>query len=94
MLSSFYVRLTRVKKSDLEALFTAVELPENDTKTEEIDDFVVGNCYTINEVSEKFNANPSTISNAIDSPWPRPRREARSHWVTWSRALWALRTLR
>ncbi len=62
---NFGERLTRVKKSDLEAMFTAVELPENDTKTEEIDDFVVGNCYTINEVSEKFNANPSTVSNSI-----------------------------
>ena len=27
--------------------------------------FEIGNCYTLSEVSEKYNANPSTVSSAI-----------------------------
>lgn len=61
---NFGQRLTRVSKIDLEALFTTVKLPkkkEEDSKP----DFEVGNCYTISEISEKFKADPSTVSNAI-----------------------------
>lgn len=58
------VRLTRIKKSDLEALFTSVEIPlkkEENPKP----NFEVGNCYTISEISEKFHADPGTVTNVI-----------------------------
>ena len=61
---NFGERLTRVSKLDLEALFTAVELPaekEQGLKP----NFKVGNCYTISQISEKFNADPSTVYNVI-----------------------------
>lgn len=48
-------RLTRVSKSDLEAMFTAVKLPpEKEEKSKP--NFEVGNCYTISEISSKFHA--------------------------------------
>lgn len=63
--NNFGERLTRVCKSDLEKMFTAVELPEETEVIEEKPNFEIGNCYTLSEVSKKFNANPSTVSNAI-----------------------------
>ena len=61
---NFGQRLTRVNKSDLELLFKAVEIPLK--KEEKLKpNFEIGNCYTISEVSSKFGANPSTVSNAI-----------------------------
>ncbi|HAY3534774.1 TPA: helix-turn-helix domain-containing protein [Elizabethkingia anophelis] len=62
---NFGERLTRVSRLDMEALFTVVELPVRDDSDECKNDFVVGNCYTLTQVSEKFNANPSTVGNAI-----------------------------
>lgn len=58
------VRLTRIRRSDLEALFTSLELP---TKKEEKSkpNFEVGNCYTITEISEKFHADPGTVNRVI-----------------------------
>lgn len=58
-------RLTRVKRSDLEDLFSAVEIPEEKEITIEKPNFEIGNCYTLSEVSKKFNANPSTVSSVI-----------------------------
>lgn len=42
------VGLTRLKHSDLDAMFIEVE---------------VGNCYTLSEVSQKYNANPAVPHN-------------------------------
>lgn len=58
------LRLTRVKRADLENLFSTIEIPI-EKKKEEKPNFEIGNCYTISEVIEKFNANPSTVSNVI-----------------------------
>ncbi|MEG1036247.1 MULTISPECIES: helix-turn-helix domain-containing protein [Weeksellaceae] len=58
------VRLTRVKRLDLEALFTSVEIPSKKEEKAK-PNFEVGNCYTITEISEKFNADPSTIYHII-----------------------------
>ncbi|HFK5581037.1 DNA-binding protein [Elizabethkingia anophelis] len=59
------VRLTRVRRVDLEVLFTAVELPiEKETEPEKLD-YAISDCYTLSEISSKFNANPSTVSSVI-----------------------------
>lgn len=58
-------RLTRVKRSDLEDLFSAVEIPEEKEIIIEKPNFEVGNCYTISEISSKFYADPGTVTNLI-----------------------------
>ncbi|OBW41147.1 Helix-turn-helix domain protein [Chryseobacterium sp. MOF25P] len=58
-------RLTRVKRSDLENLFSAVEMPEEKELIIEKPNFEVGNCYTISEISSKFHADPGTVTNLI-----------------------------
>ncbi|MCG7280396.1 helix-turn-helix domain-containing protein [Chryseobacterium taklimakanense] len=57
------IRLTRVKRSDLEALFTAVKIPVEQKK--EKPKFEVGECYTISQICAKFYADPVTVNNAI-----------------------------
>ncbi len=54
------IRLTRVKRADLENLFSKIEMPI-EKKKEEKPNFEIGNCYTISEISTKFRADPSTI---------------------------------
>lgn len=61
---NFGHRLTRVSKFDLELLFTPADKFVKAQK-EENRDFEVGNCYTISEISEKYKASPSTVSNVI-----------------------------
>ncbi|MFT3903884.1 MAG: excisionase family DNA-binding protein [Niabella sp.] len=63
--NNFGERLTRVCKSDLEKMFTAVELPKETEVIEEKPNFEVGNCYTISEIGAKFNADLSTVYNVI-----------------------------
>ncbi len=58
------VRLTRVKRADLENLFSKIEMPIEKKKKEK-PNFEIGNCYTLSDVSEKFNANPSTVSSVV-----------------------------
>lgn len=58
-------RLTRVKRSDLENLFSTVEMPEEQEIIIEKPNFEVGNCYTISEISSKFHADPGTVTNLI-----------------------------
>lgn len=58
------VRLTRVKRADLEALFAKTELPVEKKKVEK-QIFEIGDCYTISEISEKFRADPGTVNNVI-----------------------------
>ena len=54
------IRLTRVKRADLENLFSTIEMPIEKKKAEKTK-FEIGNCYTISEISTKFRADPSTI---------------------------------
>lgn len=58
-------RLTRVKRSDLENLFSAVEMADEQEIIIEKPNFEVGNCYTIAEISSKFHADPGTVTNLI-----------------------------
>ncbi|MBT2415951.1 helix-turn-helix domain-containing protein [Streptomyces sp. ISL-12] len=58
-------RLTRVKRSDLEDLFSAIEMPEEKEIIIEKPNFEVGNCYTISEISAKYRADPGTVNNVI-----------------------------
>ncbi len=61
---NFGERLTRVSKLDLETLFTSVEIPPKKEEKPK-PNFEVGNCYTISEISEKFNADPGTVNRVI-----------------------------
>jgi excisionase family DNA binding protein len=47
------IRLTRVKRADLENLFSTIEMPI-EKKKEEKPNFEIGNCYTISEISTKL----------------------------------------
>ncbi len=57
------VRLTRLKHSDLDAMFIEVEVPHQKEKVQEEKEVEVGNCYTLSEVSQKYNANPAVPRN-------------------------------
>ena len=61
----FGQRLTRVCKTDLEALFTTVDMPKTDEAGRAKPNFEVGNCYTISEISAKFHADPGTVNSVI-----------------------------
>jgi excisionase family DNA binding protein len=65
-------RLTRVKRSDLEDLFSAVEMPDKSNEIPEKPNFEVGNCYTISEISSKFHADPGTVTNVIKTSKKKP----------------------
>lgn len=63
-------RLTRVRKSDFDNLFIGkgIEEEKKEEKKEETEKektYDVKDCYTLSEVSKKYNANPSTVTNAI-----------------------------
>jgi excisionase family DNA binding protein len=58
-------RLTRVSRVHLEAIFTAVVLPEKLKEQPVKLQYNTNECYTINEVSEKFGVSLSTVSNTI-----------------------------
>ncbi|QOW11633.1 helix-turn-helix domain-containing protein [Kaistella flava (ex Peng et al. 2021)] len=58
-------RLTRVKRSDFEALFSAVEVPDKSKEAPEKPTFKIGTCYTISEISEKYHADPATVNSVI-----------------------------
>lgn len=62
---NFGQRLTRVSRKDLEAIFTAVELPKEPTNKPIKMQYTKKECYTINEVSEKFGVSSSTVSKVI-----------------------------
>lgn len=57
------MRLTRVKRSDLEALFKTIKIPTEEKKVQPT--FEIGECYTISEICAKFHADPVTVNNAI-----------------------------
>ena len=58
-------RLTRVRRSDLEDLFSTIEIPDKSKEIAEKPTFEVGNCYTISEISAKFRADPGTVNSVI-----------------------------
>lgn len=58
-------RLTRVSRKHLEDMFTVVALPDKQIEKPVKMQYDTKECYTINEVSEKFGVSPSTVSNVI-----------------------------
>jgi excisionase family DNA binding protein len=60
-------RLTRISRTHIEAMFTAVAVPEEKPQEQQAIklQYEPGECYTIGEVSEKFGVSPSTVSNII-----------------------------
>lgn len=62
---NFGQRLTRVSKEHLEKMFTTLEVPNETKVMTEKPNFEIGSCYTLSEVSAKYNANPSTVSSVI-----------------------------
>ncbi len=58
-------RLTRVKRSDLENLFSSVEIPEEKEVIMRNTILKLVIVYTISEISSKFHADPGTVTNLI-----------------------------
>lgn len=58
-------RLTRVSRKHIESLFTLVDLPEEKDDHSIKTTYEIDECYNLAEVSEKFNANPSTVTSII-----------------------------
>jgi len=58
-------RLTRVSRQHMEAMFTAVIIPEQPKEQPVKLLYDPKECYTINEISEKYGVSLSTISNTI-----------------------------
>ena len=62
---NFGQRLTRISKEHLEKMFTILEISNENKVIPEKPSFEIGSCYTLSEVSSKFNANPSTVSSVV-----------------------------
>jgi excisionase family DNA binding protein len=60
-------RLTRISRTHIEAMFTAVTIPQEKPQEQQAVklQYEPSECYTIGEVSEKFGVSPSTVSNII-----------------------------
>ncbi|GHV04968.1 hypothetical protein FACS189416_4050 [Bacteroidia bacterium] len=60
-------RLTRVSRTHIESMFTAVVLPEEKPQEQQPIklQYEPSECYTINEISEKFGVSLSTVSGTI-----------------------------
>ncbi|MCE5331476.1 MAG: helix-turn-helix domain-containing protein [Bacteroidales bacterium] len=60
-------RLTRISRTHIEAMFTAVALPEQKPQEQQAVklQYEPSECYTIGEVSEKYGISLSTVSNLI-----------------------------
>ena len=57
-------RLTRVSRSHIEEMFTAIEVPEQKEKPVKLQ-YESDECYTIAEVSEKYRVSLSTVDKII-----------------------------
>ena len=60
-------RLTRISRTHIESMFTAVVLPEQKPQEQQAVklQYEPGECYTIGEVSEKFGVSLSTVDKII-----------------------------
>ena len=58
-------RLTRVSRSHIEAMFTAIELPEEPKEKPIKLQYEQNECYSINEISEKYKGSLSTVDKII-----------------------------
>lgn len=62
---NFGQRLTRVSKTDLEEMFSKVLVVKSSDEEIIKKDYKIKDCYTLSEVSERYNANPSTVSSVV-----------------------------
>jgi excisionase family DNA binding protein len=67
-------RLTRVRRVHIEAMFTAVDFPEESEEEPVKMHYDKNECYNIAEVSEKFGVSPSTVNKTIRK-YSIPRRQ-------------------
>ncbi|BAX79284.1 helix-turn-helix domain-containing protein [Labilibaculum antarcticum] len=67
-------RLTRISRLHMEAMFTAVDLPEEPKEEPVRMHYETNECYKIGEISEKFGISPSTVNNTIRR-YGIPRRQ-------------------
>jgi excisionase family DNA binding protein len=67
-------RLTRVSRTHIEAMFTAVDLPEVPKEKPVRMQYDKNECYNIAEISEKFGVSPSTVNKTIRK-YSIPRRQ-------------------
>lgn len=58
-------RLTRVSRKHLEEMFTAVEIPEEPKEKPIKLHYEINECYTINEISEKYSVSLSSVDKII-----------------------------
>ncbi|MDR1699125.1 MAG: helix-turn-helix domain-containing protein [Prevotellaceae bacterium] len=60
-------RLTRISRTHIEAMFTAVVIPEEKPQEQQAVklQYEPNECYTIGEISTKYGVSPSTVENAI-----------------------------
>jgi len=60
-------RLTRISRTHIEAMFTAVAIPEEKPQEQQPVklQYEPSECYTIGEITEKYGVSPSTVSNTI-----------------------------
>ena len=60
-------RLTRISRAHIEAMFTAVAIPEEKPQEQQPVklQYETGECYTIGEISEKYNVSLSTVNKTI-----------------------------
>ncbi len=59
------LRLTRIDKKAMEAMFTAIEIPEAKEEKLQPISFNIKDCYTIGEITEKFGISASTVDKTI-----------------------------
>ena len=60
-------RLTRISRTHIEAMFTAVAIPEEKPQEQQTVklQYEPGECYTIGEISEKYGVSLSTVDKTI-----------------------------
>jgi excisionase family DNA binding protein len=62
---NFGLRLTRVSRVHLEEMFTAIEIPEEPKEKPMKLHYETDECYTINEISEKYGVSLSSVDKII-----------------------------
>jgi excisionase family DNA binding protein len=62
---NFGLRLTRVSRVHLEEMFTAIEIPEEPKEKPMKLHYEIDECYTINEISEKYGVSLSSVDKII-----------------------------
>jgi len=67
-------RLTRVSRGHIEAMFPAIDLPEEPKKVPIRMQYGEHECYKIGEISERFGVSPSTVNKTIRR-YSIPRRQ-------------------